>query len=58
MNSDNLKQPVISSMYFTEDSHAVLSTVYMLTRKCLYLWIELFCVHAKAQLANGLLAKE
>ena len=44
MNSYNLKQPAISSMYFTESSHAVLSTVYMLIKKCVYLqlWMELF----------------
>ena len=48
-------------MYFTEDSHAVLSAVYMLTRKCVYLFNRMdriVSVHAKSQLANELLAKE
>ena len=41
-------------MYFTEDSHAVLSTVYILTRKL----DGIVSFHTNAQLANKQLAKK
>ena len=58
MNSDNLKQPVISSMYFTEDSYAVLSHCAHVNQEMFVLVNRVVSVHAKAQVANELLAKE
>ena len=54
MNSDNLKQPVISSMYFTEDSYAVLSHCVHVNQEMFVLVNRVVSVHAKVQLANEL----
>ena len=58
MNSDNLKQPVISSMYCTKDSYAVLSHCVHVNQEMFILVNRVVSVHAMVQLANDLLAKE
>ena len=45
-------------MYFTEDSHAVLSHCVHVNQDMFVLVNRVASVHAKAQLANELLAKE